>query len=454
MGTGARYMMKQRQKWMSSGTWATAEDHDLARVYMKQLSSIPLLSAEEEVALARRMDRARDRLREAVLCTPYAVEEVLRLRGRLKQGRAGIRDVFWVPGNRRVGASIERHLHRDLERVAVLGRRYLASSSGRRGKRPRHGDNSSRLFTLLQQLPLRRRQIDRMAQQLMSQEHLMDGTREAQRRIQQETGLWPGELREACAQIHTWRRSLQRVKAELAQGNLRLVVSIAMRYCNQGLGLLDLIQEGNIGLLRAMEKYDHQRGIRFTTYAVWWIRQNIYRALTNTARTIRIPAWVSERRQQLGRARGRLKQQLGRDPGLEETAALLGVSGHEVERVAAAPEQPLSLDAPAGRDDHGPQLMDVVGDARLASPLDAVASADLVDQVRAVLASLTPREEKVLRAHFGIGMEAHTFGEIGQALGVTRERVRQIEVKALARLRHPSRLQRLEFIAELDGLTE
>jgi RNA polymerase primary sigma factor len=268
------------------------------------------------------------------------------------------------------------------------------------------------------------------------------------KRVEEEAKLTEHVLRDTVNEIEDGERTAEKAKAELVEANLRLVVSIAKKYTNRGLQFLDLIQEGNIGLMKAVDKFEYKRGYKFSTYATWWIRQAITRAIADQARTIRIPVHMIETINKLIRTSRYLVQELGREPTPEEIAEKMELPLDKVRKVLKIAKEPISLETPIGEEEDS-HLGDFIEDKSVISPSDAVISMNLAEQTRKVLATLTPREEKVLRMRFGIGEKSdHTLEEVGQDFEVTRERIRQIEAKALRKLRHPSRSKRLKSFME------
>ena len=267
-------------------------------------------------------------------------------------------------------------------------------------------------------------------------------------RLNKDMGMTKRWLRHVSTEISRGERKADKAKSKLVQANLRLVVSIAKKYTERGLQFLDLIQEGNMGLMKAVDKFEYRRGYKFSTYATWWIRQAITRAIADQARTIRIPVHMIETINKLIRTQRYLVQELGRDPTPEEIAAKMDITLDKVRKVQKIAKEPISLETPVGEEDDS-HLGDFIEDKNVINPSFAMTNLNLVNQTRKVLATLTPREEKVLRMRFGIGEESHhTLEEVGQDFNVTRERIRQIEAKALRKLRHPSRSGKLKTFIE------
>ena len=296
--------------------------------------------------------------------------------------------------------------------------------------------------------PLRQRAVAKKlglrSDEIEELSRVIAGAQKKIKKVEEEARLTERDLRETVEEIQDGERMAEKAKAKLIEANLRLVVSIGKKYTNRGLQFLDLIQEGNIGLMRAVDKFDYKRGYKFSTYATWWIRQAITRAIADQARTIRIPVHMIETMNKLTRTTRYLVQELGREPTHDEIAEKMELPLDKVRKVLKLAKEPISLDTPIGEEEDS-HLGDFIEDKSVISPSDAVISMNLAEQTRKVLATLTPREEKVLRMRFGIGEKSdHTLEEVGRDFDVTRERIRQIEAKALRKLGHPSRSKGLK----------
>jgi len=291
-------------------------------------------------------------------------------------------------------------------------------------------------------------ELNRPMETLLAVEKRLKAANRKFKKVEEESGFEPGDLLASLKELQVGEWKAKQAKSELVEANLRLVVSIAKKYTNRGLQFLDLIQEGNIGLMKAVDKFEYQRGYKFSTYATWWIRQAITRAIADQARTIRIPVHMIETINKLIRTSRQLVQEIGREPIPEEIAERMELPLEKVRRVLKIAKEPISLETPIGEEEDS-SLGDFIEDKGVVTPLEAVIKGNLADQTARVLSTLTPREEKVLRMRFGIGEKSdHTLEEVGQDFAVTRERIRQIEAKALRKLRHPSRAKRLKSFIE------
>jgi RNA polymerase primary sigma factor len=453
---------------------------DPIRMYLSQMCRIPLLSREEEISLAKKIEISRKRFRRNILNSFMALESTVGVLERVQAGE--------LPFDRTIKVSLTERLTKTqvsarmpenlptLRKLMHAQRRDFAVQTSRRAEptekalaRVRFLRRQKKMLTLVEELSLRTRRVQPLMQQLEEVSRRMD---RLQRQLQQlkaegaslvrlapvrrelkslmlATLESPRSLRDRCALLRTQLTEFERVKRDLSSGNLRLVVSIAKKYRNRGMSFLDLIQEGNTGLMRAVDKYEYRRGFKFSTYATWWIRQAITRAIADQARTIRIPVHMIDVLSKLQQTAKRLQHELGRVPSPEETAQAAGISLEESLHVMDIGRTPVSLDRPIGEGDDC-SFGEFVEDAHTDNPLKLANNSLLREKIDGLLKTLTFREREIIRLRYGLtDGYCYTLEEVGRIFKVTRERVRQIEAKAVAKLQHPVRSSELaEYVAD------
>lgn len=471
---GTTLTMEEEAEETTEPEQEVSQKADPFHIYLKEMGPLPLLTREGEVEVAKRIESGKREVLSELINCPIAIKEIIRLRDRIRDRRIWIREVVEEIDDERILEEVRKKalkLINKIKRVENSLRslqkklRLCKKEASKKKVWDEIKKRKDELFNALSRLNLKENQLDHIVQKVKQLEsRLQKAKKEVElyerrgnervknakrrvRKLESECGLSVDQLKEVLVDIQAGKEKVKEAKSKLIKSNLRLVIAIAKKYQSQELQFLDLIQEGNLGLMRAADKFDYRQGYKFSTYATWWIRQAILRAITDQVRTIRLPAYVMETLDKMNRISRTFVQEYGREPTQEELAEKMGIPIRELEKILKGTRIPISLETPVGEEDI--VLKDFIEDKGVISPHEAAESFNLSEETERVLSTLNKREERVLRMRFGIGEEHdHTLEEVGKDFNVSRERIRQIEGEALKKLRRSEKVKKLKNFIE------
>jgi RNA polymerase primary sigma factor len=437
---------EESQEWGESERFPSERADNIIWAYLKDIGRVSLLTSDEEFMIAKRIEEGERKTRNLLFDLPYAIKELQELGSLIKKESVNIIDVVKnIDEMNYTKKDEEKYKKRTLSLIHSIKAQFEKKQEIRKTQPKGTGATKKQMDKKLKAVD--QKIEESLANLNLNKKILEELIRRMTKQVRYLDDKEARAIKKRLAEIIETENSLKVVKNRLIQANLRLVINIAKKYLNRGLSFLDLIQEGNMGLMKAAEKYDYQKGYKFSTYSTWWIRQAITRAIADYARTIRVPVHVLETMNKITKVTISLFQELGREPNLEEISNKAGLPLEKVRKIMKVSNEPISIETPIGDDES--KLGDFIADPKSPSPFMELVGISLKEEIDKVLSTLTPREEKVIKMRLGIGEKTdYTLEEVGEVFGLTRERIRQIEAKALRKLKHPSRRKRLESFLE------